>query len=173
VEQFIYLGTTLKYQHCIEEEIRSLSRGMLAIFWCRIFCPPVCYPKIWIQVYRNIILTVLYGCETWLLTLREERRLRVFENRVLRRIFGLKRDEVTGEWRMRSLMICTSHPIFIVCVIKSRRVKFARHVARRGERRDLYRVLVGNLRERDHLGSPSVDGRTVLRNVFRKWEWTE
>ena len=53
-----------------------------------------------IKIYRTIILTVvLYGCETWALTLREERRLRVFENRVLRRVFGLKRDEVTGKWR--------------------------------------------------------------------------
>ena len=53
-----------------------------------------------IKIYTTIILPlVLYGCETWLLTLREERRLRVFENRVLRRIFGPKRDEVTGEWR--------------------------------------------------------------------------
>ena len=52
------------------------------------------------KIYRTIILPVaLYGCETWLLTLREERRLRVFENRVLRRIYGPKRDEVTGEWR--------------------------------------------------------------------------
>jgi len=52
------------------------------------------------KIYRTIILpVVLYGCETWLLTLREERRLRVFENRVLRRIYGPKRDEVTGEWR--------------------------------------------------------------------------
>ena len=65
-------------------------------------------------MYRTIILPfVLYGCETWSLTLREERRLRVFENRVLRRIFGPKRDEVTGNGEnciMRSLMICT-HPI--------------------------------------------------------------
>ena len=53
-----------------------------------------------IKLYRNIILSVvLYGCETWSLTLREERRLRVFENRVMRRIFGPTRDEVTGEWR--------------------------------------------------------------------------
>ena len=53
-----------------------------------------------IKIYRTIILAVvLYGCETWSLTLREERRLRVFENRVLRRVFGPKRDEVTGEWR--------------------------------------------------------------------------
>jgi hypothetical protein len=53
-----------------------------------------------IRIYKTIILpVVLYGCETWSLTLREKHRLRVFENRVLRRVFGLKRDEVTGEWR--------------------------------------------------------------------------
>ena len=71
--------------------------------------------KLKIKIHRNIILpVVLYGCETWSLTLREERRLRVFENRVLRRVFGPKRDEVTGEWRnyiMRSLGICTPYPI--------------------------------------------------------------
>jgi len=52
-----------------------------------------------VKIYRTIILPVLYGCETWSLTLKEERRLRVFENRLLRRILGPKRDEVTGEWR--------------------------------------------------------------------------
>jgi len=53
-----------------------------------------------IKIYRNIILSVvLYGCETWSFTLREERRVKVFENRVLRRIFGSKRDEITGKWR--------------------------------------------------------------------------
>jgi len=56
--------------------------------------------KLKIKIYRNIILSVvLYGCETWSLTLREERRLRVFENTVLRRVFGPKRGKVTGEWR--------------------------------------------------------------------------
>jgi len=68
-----------------------------------------------IKVHRTIILpVVLYECKTWSLTLRDERRLRVFENRVLRRIFGPKRDEVTGggeNYIMRSLMICTPHPI--------------------------------------------------------------
>jgi len=68
-----------------------------------------------IKIYRTIILpVVLYGCETWSLTLREERRLRMFASRVLRRIFGPKRDEVkeSGEnYIMRSLMICTAHPI--------------------------------------------------------------
>jgi hypothetical protein len=74
---------------------------MLATIRCRTFCLLLCYQKnLKIRIYKTIILpVVLYGCETWSLTLREERRLRVFENRVLRRIFGLKRDEVTGEWR--------------------------------------------------------------------------
>jgi len=70
-----------------------------------------------IKICRTIILAfVLYGCETWSLILREERRLRVFENRVLRRVFGPKRDEVTGNggnYIMRSLVICT--PYRILC----------------------------------------------------------
>jgi hypothetical protein len=77
----------------------------------------------------------LYGCETWSLTLREEKRLRVFENRVLRRIFGPKRDEVTGEWRKLhngELRILYSSPI-IIRQIKSRRMRWAGHVARTGE----------------------------------------
>ena len=72
--------------------------------------------KLKIKIYRTIILPVLYGCETWSLTLREERRLRVFENRVLRRVFGPKGDEVTGNgenYIMRSLVICT--PYAILC----------------------------------------------------------
>ena len=71
--------------------------------------------KLKIKIYRNIILpVVLYGCEIWSLTLREERRLRVFENGVLRRVFGSKRDEVTGNgenYIMRSLVICTHYRI--------------------------------------------------------------
>ena len=76
------------------------SQGMLAIIRCRILSSSLLSKNIKIKIYRTIILpVVLYGCETWSLTLREERRLRVFENRVLRRIFGPKRDEVTREWR--------------------------------------------------------------------------
>ena len=71
---------------------------MLAFIRCRIFWPPVCYPKILgLSIHNYNFAVVLYGYETWSLTLREERRLRVFENRVLRRIFGPKKDEVTGE----------------------------------------------------------------------------
>jgi hypothetical protein len=57
------------------------------------------FKSINIGVYRTIILPVVYGCETWSFTLREAQRLRVFENRLVRRVFGHKRDEVTGEWR--------------------------------------------------------------------------
>ena len=97
-----------------------------------------------IKIYRIIILSgVLYGYETWSLTLREERRLRVFENRVLRRIFGTKRDEGTGEWRKLhneelNDLYCSPN---IVRVIKSRRMRWAGHVARMGQGRGVYRVL--------------------------------
>jgi len=96
-------------------------------------------------IYRTTMLpVVLYGCETWSLTLREERRLRVFENRVLRRIFRPKRDEVTGERRKLQNeklndLYCSPN---IFRVIKSRTVRWAGHLARIGERRDVYRVLV-------------------------------
>jgi hypothetical protein len=69
-----------------------------------------------IKIHKNVIFpVVLYGCETWSLTLREKCRLRAFENRMLRRILGPKRNEVTGAWKnliMRSFMICTPHPLF-------------------------------------------------------------
>jgi hypothetical protein len=98
------------------------------------------------KIYRTISFSVvLYGCETWSLTLREECGLRVFENRRLRRIFGPKMDEVTGEWRIlhnKELHALYSSPNTIR-VIKSRRLRWAGHVARMGERRGAYRVLVG------------------------------
>ena len=93
--------------------------------------------------------------------------LRVFENRMLRRVFGPKRDEVTGEWRKlhnEELSDLYSLPN-IVRVVKSRRMRWAENVARMGER--------------DHWGDPNVDGRIILRRIFRKregvvgtgWSW--
>jgi hypothetical protein len=89
-----------------------------------------------VKIYKTIILpVVLYGCETWSVTLSEEHRLRVFENRVLRRIFGPKRDEVTGEWRKlhnEELHILYSSPN-IIRQIRPRRMRWAGHGARMGE----------------------------------------
>jgi hypothetical protein len=109
-----------------------------------------------VKVYKTVILpVVLYGCATWSLTLREENRLRVFEIRVLRRIFGPKRDEVTREWRKlqnEELHILYSSPN--IRQIKSRRMSWMGHVARMGEERNVYRVLMGKPEGRRPLGRP-------------------
>jgi hypothetical protein len=98
-----------------------------------------------VKICKTIRLpVVLYGCDTWSVTLREEHRLRVSENTVLRRIFGPKRDEVTGEWRklhndeLYNLYSSTN----IIRQIKSRRMRWAGHVAQMGKERRVYKVLV-------------------------------
>jgi hypothetical protein len=106
---------------------------------------------------KTIILpVVLYGCETWSLTLREEHRLRVFEIRVLRRIFGHERDEVTGEWR--KLHNDELHNLYsspdIIRQVKSRRMRWAGHVERMGKERKLYKALVGKPKGKRLLGRP-------------------
>jgi len=123
---------------------------------------------------------VLYGCETWLLTLREEHRLRVFENRVLRRIFEPKRDEVTGEWRKlhnEELNNLYSSPN-IVQVIKSRRMRWVGHVAHMREGRGVYRVLVGKPKGRRPLGRPRCRWEDNIRMNLQEVgcgcvDWTE
>ena len=103
---------------------------------------------------------VWYGCETWSLTLREERKLRVFENMVLRRIFGPRMDEITEEWRRvhnEELNDLYSSPN-IVRVIKSRRMRWAGHVAHMGEERGCIGSWGGSRSERDHSGGLGVDG---------------
>jgi hypothetical protein len=103
-----------------------------------------------------ILPVVLYECRTLSLTLREEHRLRMFETKVLRRIFGPKGDEVTREWRklhneeLRDLYFSPS----IIRIIKSRRMRWAGHVARMGKKRNAYRLLMGKPEGKIPLGRP-------------------
>ena len=112
MEEFKYLGTTLTNQNSIQEEIKSRLKSGNACNYSvqNILSSRLLSKNLKIKIYRTIILpVVLYGCETWSLTMREERRLRV-----LRRVFGPKRDEVTGNgenYIMKSLGICTPYPI--------------------------------------------------------------
>jgi len=128
VEEFKYLGKTLTNQNSIQEEIKSrLKLGNVCYYSVQnLLSSSLLSKTLKIKVYRTIVLpVVLYGCETWSLTLREECRLRVFENRVFRRVFGPKRNEVTGEWRKlykEELMDLYSPPN-IVRVVNSRRMR--------------------------------------------------
>jgi hypothetical protein len=99
---------------------------------------------------------VLYGSETWTLTVREEHKLRVFENMVFRRIFGPERDGVTGGWRKlhnEELHNLYSSPS-IIRIIKSKRMRWAGHVTRMGDKRNVYRLLVGKPQGKRPLGRP-------------------
>jgi hypothetical protein len=127
-----------------------------------------------IKIYRTIILpVVLYGCESWSLTLREECGLRVFENKVLWRIFGPKRDEVTWEWRRlhnKELYALYSSPN-IIRVIKSRKLRWAGHAARMGERRVAYRAVVGKPEGRRTLGRPKRRWEGNIKMDLREVGW--
>ena len=99
VEEFKYLRTTLTNRNSTEEESKSRLRSGNACYNSlqNLLSSSLLSKNLQIKIYRTIILpVVLYGCETWSLTLREEKKLRVFEKMVLRRIFGPRRDEVTG-----------------------------------------------------------------------------
>jgi hypothetical protein len=116
-----------------------------------------------IRIYNTIILPmVLYGCDTCPLTLREEHRLRVFENRMLKRIFEPKRDGVMAGWRKshnEELHDSYSSPS-IIRIIKPRRMRWVGHVARMGEKRNVYRLLVGKPEGKRPLGRP-------------RWRWVD
>jgi len=102
VEEFTFLGTTLTNQKSIQEENRStLQYGNVSCYLVRNLLSSILLPNtIKIKIQRPVILSIfLYGCENWSLTLKEEHMLRVFQSKVLSRIFGPKRDEVTGKWR--------------------------------------------------------------------------
>jgi hypothetical protein len=116
-------------------------------------------------------LSSIYKCSS-LSLVRGKRRLRVFENKMLRGIFGPKRDKVTGKRRIFHNKKLTDlySSANIIQVIKSRRITWAGHVARMGESRSAYRVWWGILRKRNHLKDAGVDGRIILRWIFRKWD---
>jgi hypothetical protein len=155
VSQLKYLGTTVTNPNLIQEEIkRRMNSGNACYHSVQSLLSSRLLSKyLKIRIHKTIILpVVLYGCETWSLTLREEHRLRVFEKRVLSRIFGPKRDEMTGEWRKlynKELHDVYSSPS-IIRIIKSRRIRWAGHVARMGRRVTLIDYWWESQRERDH-----------------------
>jgi hypothetical protein len=155
VSQFKYLETTVTNQNLIQEEIkRRLNSGNASYHSVQnLLSSRLLSRDVNIRIHKTtILLVVLNGCETWSLTLRVKHKLGVFENRVLRRIFGPKRDEVTGDWRglhNEELHNLYSSPS-IITMIKSRR---AGHAARI-EKRYALRLLVGKPERKRLLGRP-------------------
>ena len=154
VEDFIYLGTAVTRRNSIQEEIKSRLKPGNGCYHSvqNILSYSLLSENIKIKIYRTIILPVVsYGCETWSLTLREERRLRMFESRS--EIFGPKKDDVTREWReLHNEELNVLYSPNIVRVIKSRRMRWARHVARVVDIRGACRVLVGRPDRKRPLG---------------------
>jgi hypothetical protein len=145
--EFKYLGTTLTNHNDIRDEIKSRLNSGNACYYSvqNLLSSRLISKNLKIKIHKTVILpVVLYGCETWSLILGEEHRLRVFEYRVLRKIFRPEREE---DWSWRKLHNDEFHSLYsspnIVWVIKSRRMRWAEHVARMGEGRSVYRVLVG------------------------------
>jgi hypothetical protein len=162
--KFKYLGTTLTDQNCMHKEIKSKLNSENACYHSaqNLLTSCLLSRNLNVKIYKTIILpVVLYRRETLSLTLSEKHRLRMFENRVLRRIFGPKRDEVMGEWR--KLHSGELHNLYsspdIIRQIKSRRMRWAGNVARMGEGRNMYRVLVGK-----------PEGKRPVERPRHRWE---
>jgi hypothetical protein len=159
VSQFKYLGTTITNQNLIREEIKRRLNSDNARYHSvqNLLSSHLLSKNVKVRMYKTIILpVVLYGHETWSLTLREEHKLRVFENRVLRRIFGPKKDGVMG--RRRKLHNEELHNLYslpsIIRIIKLRRMRWAGHVALMGEKRNMCRLLVRKPEVKRPLGRP-------------------
>ena len=164
MEKFKYLGVTVTNTNDMREEIkRRINMGSACNYSLeKILSFRLLSKKLKVKTYKTIILpVVLYGCETWSHTLREEHRLRVFENKVLTKIFGAKTDEISGEWRKllnTELYALYSSPN-IIRNFKSSRMRWAGHVARMEKSRNTYRVLVGK-----------PEGKRPLGRSRRRWE---
>jgi hypothetical protein len=169
VAQFKYLGTTITNQNLIQEEI-ELGQCLLQ-FSTELLFSHLLSKNVKIRIYKSIILpVVLYGCETWSPTLREEHRLRMFQNRVLRRIFGSKRNELTGGWRnLHDEELCNlySSP-GIIRMIKSSNMRWAGHVARMGAKKNAYRTLVSKPEGKRPLRKQRVGGWITLNWILRE-----
>ena len=123
-----------------------------------------------IKIYRNVTLPfVLYGCDTWSITLTEKRRLRVLENRVLRRIIRPKKDEVSGEWRRlhNEELHDLYSPRNVIRVIKPRRMRWAGQEVGTGDKKVHTRFWWEDLSERGHLEDMGVDGKLILKWIFK------
>jgi hypothetical protein len=132
--KFRYFGTTPTDQNCVHDEVKSRLNSGNACYHSvqSLLSSRLLSRNVKVKTYKTTVLpVVLYGREIWSLSLREEHRLRDFENRVLRRIFGPKRNEVLGEWR--KLHNGELHNLYpspdIIRQIKSRRMRWAGHVA--------------------------------------------
>jgi hypothetical protein len=127
-----------------------------------------------IKIYKTIILpVVLFGCEIWLVPIKEEHALMVFENRVLWRIFGRNRNEVTGGWRKlrdeeHHNLYCSYSSLNIISMIKSRRMRWVGHVAHMGEMRMHKKFWLRNLKGGDHSEDISIGGCIILKWMLGK-----
>jgi hypothetical protein len=167
--KFRYLGTTLTNQNDIQDEIMSKLNSGNACYYSvqNILSSRLISKNLKIKIYKAVILlVVLYGCETWSLTLREEHRLRVFVNTVLK-IFGPKREE-GGSWR--KLHNDELHNLYsspnIFRVIKSGRIRWAEHVARMGRGEVFTGFWLGGPKARGHWEDLGVGGRKALRRTL-------
>ena len=175
MKSFKYLGSLVKNENSTRDEIKCrLKAGNSCYYSVQALLSSRLLPRnLKIKIYKTIILSVvLYGCKTWSLTLKEERRLRVFENRILKWIFEPKKD-ANEEWRRLNneefhSLYCSPN---IFSVLKSRRLRRTAYVSRIVEGRITIKILTWNVQERELHDGLGGDGRTILRVewILKKW----
>jgi hypothetical protein len=159
-----HFGTTITNENLIQEEIKMRLNSGNACYHSvqNLLSSRLLSKNIKIKIYKTTILpVVLYGCETWSLILRETHRLRVLENRVLRRILSPKRNKVTGDWRKlhnEELHNFYSSPK-IIRMIKSKGMRWAGHVARMGAKMNAYMIMEGKPEDTNRKTKMWVDGQ--------------